>query len=124
MRATTELFQINGVPMLVPDADVTVSYEDLDASDAGRDESGYMHRIVVRHKVGRWKFEYAHLTEEEKQYMERLFPEAGTFQFRHPGRQDASTSEVTTCYRSKYTVSWRNAKTGLWRGYGFSIIEC
>lgn len=124
MRATTDIFQINGVPMLVPDADVAVSYEDLDASDAGRDESGYMHRIVVRYKVGSWKFEYAHLTEEEKRYMEDLFPEAGTFQFRHPSRQDASIAEVTTCYRSKYAISWRNAKTGLWRGYGFSIIEC
>lgn len=124
MRATTELFKINDVPMLVPDADVVVSYEDLDASDAGRDESGYMHRIVVRHKVGSWKFEYAHLTEEEKQYMESLFPEAATFRFQHPSRQDASKTEVTTCYRSKYGISWRNARTGLWRGYGFSIIQC
>lgn len=124
MRATTELFQINGVPMLVPDADVVVSYEDLDASDAGRDEAGYMHRILVRHKVGSWKFEYAHLTEEEKKYMENLFPEAATFQFQHPSRKDASVMEVTTCYRSKYSISWRNARTGLWSGYGFSIIEC
>lgn len=124
MRATTELFQVNGVSMLVPDADVTVSYEDLDTADAGRDESGFMHRMVVRYKVGSWKFEYAHLTEEERQYMEALFPDEATFQFRHPSRQDANTAEVTTCYRSKYGLSWRNARTGLWSGYSFSIIEC
>lgn len=124
MRAKTELFKINGVPMLAPDAEVTVCYEDLDAADAGRDEAGFMHRIVVRYKVGSWKFEYAHLTEEEKQYMEGLFPEAGTFRFQHPSRLDAAQLEETVCYRSKYALSWKNARTGLWSGYGFSIIEC
>ena len=110
--------------MLAPDADVTVSYEDLDASDAGRDESGFMHRIVVRHKVGSWKFTYTHLTEAEKQYMESLFSNEETFSFQHPGRQDAAAAEVSTCYRSKYSLSWKNARTGLWSGYSFSIIEC
>ena len=124
MRATTQLFQINGKPILAPDAEVVVSYSDLDASDAGRDESGFMHRIVVRHKVGSWKFSYSHLTEEEKRYMENLFSDAATFQFRHPSRLDAAVAEETLCYRSKYDISWKNARTGLWSGYGFSIIEC
>ena len=124
MRATTQLFQINGKPMLAPDAEVVVSYSDLDASDAGRDESGFMHRIVVRHKVGSWKFSYSHLTEEEKRYVENLFSDAATFQFRHPSRLDATVAEETLCYRSKYDISWKNARTGLWSGYGFSIIEC
>ena len=110
--------------MLAPDAEVVVSYSDLDASDAGRDESGFMHRIVVRHKVGSWKFSYSHLTEEEKRYMENLFSDAATFQFRHPSRLDADVAEETLCYRSKYDISWKNARTGLWSGYGFSIIEC
>ena len=48
MRPFTNLFLINGKPMLAPDADVGVSYTDLDANDSGRDESGYMHRIVMR----------------------------------------------------------------------------
>ena len=124
MRATTQLFQINGKPMLAPDAEVVVSYSDLDASDAGRDESGFMHRIVVRHKVGSWKFSYSHLTEEEKRYMESLFSDAATFQFLHPSRLDAGVAEESLCYRSKYDISWKNARTGLWSGYGFSIIEC
>ena len=124
MRATTQLFQINGKPMLAPDADVAVSYSDLDSADSGRDESGYMHRTVLRHNVGCWKFTYAYLTEEEKQYMENLFPNAASFIFTHPSRCDADIATQTRCYRSRYGISWKNAKTGLWTSYSFSIIEC
>jgi len=124
MRQKTNLFTINGQPMLVPDAEVTVSYEDLDASDSGRDESGYMHRIVVRHKVASWSFSYSHLTEEEKQYMESLFAQTAAFSFGHPSRTDGSMQQVTRCYRSKYSLAWKNAQTGLWSNYGFQIIEC
>lgn len=124
MRAKTELFQINGVPMLAPDAEVAVSYEDLDDYDSGRDEAGYMRRSVARYKVGSWKFSYSHLTEEEKQYMESLFPDAPSFQFQHPSRKDAAVAETTRCYRSNYSICWKSAVTGLWSGYGFSVIEC
>ena len=124
MRAKTALFKIKGTPMLVPDEEVAMSYEDLDSSDSGRDEAGVMHRSVVRYKVGSWKFEYSNLTEEEKRYMENLFPDAASFQFTHPSRKNASVQETTKCYRSKYGISWRNAKTGLWSGYSFNIIEC
>lgn len=124
MRAKTDLFKINGQQMLAPDEEVSVNYEDLDSSDSGRDESGFMHRTVVRYKVGSWKFEYSALTEEEKKYMESLFPNAATFQFTHPSRADSDKSETTECYRSKFGISWKNAKTGLWSGYSFSVIEC
>lgn len=124
MRAKTELFQINGLPMLAPDEEVAVSYEDLDDYDSGRDEAGFMRRSVVRYKVGSWKFSYSHLTEEEKQYMESIFPDAPSFQFRHPSRKNAEVSEVTRCYRSNYGIFWKNAVTGLWSGYGFTVIEC
>lgn len=124
MREFTYLFTINGKPMLAPDTEVGFNYEDLDASDSGRDESGIMHRIVVRHKVPSWSFSYSNLTEEEKQYMENLFPDAPTFQFGHPGRIDSVHMEVTECYRSKYGITWKNARTGLWSGYSFNIISC
>ena len=26
--------------------------------------------------------------------------------------------------RSKYGISWRDVRTGLWSGYSFSIVEC
>lgn len=124
MRATTKLFMINGVQMLLPDSEVGVSYEDLDASDSGRDESGVMHRIPVRYKVGSWSFSYSHLTEDEKRYMENLFPEDADFEFTHPDRTDASKAVNSRAYRSKYSISWKNAKTGLWSNYNFKIIEC
>jgi hypothetical protein len=124
MRDITELFLINGKPMLAPDEKVQVSYEDLDDSNSGRDESGFMHRQVLRYKLPVWSFTYSHLTEEERQYMENLFRDADTFTFSHPTQADASRTEDTLCYRSGYDISWRNAKTGLWSGYGFSVIEC
>ena len=124
MRTKTDLFKINGKQMLAPDDDLSVSYEDLDSADAGRDESGVMHRSVVRYKVGSWKFSYSNITEEEKNYMESLFEDKPTFQFTHPSRFDASTMETHKCYRSKYGISWKNARTGLWSGYSFSIIQC
>lgn len=124
MRQKTDLFTINGVPMLAPDAEVSVSYEDLDTSDSGRDESGVMHRVVARYKVASWGFNYSNLTEDEKQYMENLFPDAPSFTFGHPSRKDASVTEETICYRSKYGITWQNARTGHWSGYSFNIIEC
>lgn len=124
MRKKSELFYIDGKPLLVPDEEVKTAYQDLDDASSGRDESGYMHRIVARYKVGTWEFSYAFLTEEEKRYMESLFPDAPTFVFTHPGRMDAAIAEDTVCYRSKYSLSWKNARTGLWSGYGFTVIAC
>ena len=124
MREKTDLFMVNGKPLLVPDAQVQCSYEDLDAADAGRDEKGYMHRIMVRCKVPSWSFVYDRLSEEEKQYMEQLFADAATFDFTHPDRLDAAVSVTTKCYRNGYGIAWRNARTGLWKGYNFRIIGC
>lgn len=124
MRVKSNLFTINGQPFLAPDENVSVSYEDIDSDESGRDEAGYMHRVVVRYKVGTWTFEFSHITEEEKQYMESLFPDAPDFEFGHPSRKDASVQEVTTAYRSKYSIVWRNARTGTWNNYHFNIIEC
>ena len=123
-RSLTTKFKINGRPMYAPDNEMNFSYEDIDSSDAGRTEDGVMHRSPVRYKVGTWGFSYSQITEEEKQYMESLFPDAPTFVFTHPSRTDSSTTEDTVCYRSKYSLSWYNASKGLWRNYKFNIIEC
>ena len=101
-----------------------MSYEDLDGPDSGRDESGIMHRFPVRYKVGSYSFSYNHLTEEEKQYLEGIFPDAADFEFTHPGRLAAEEPVTVRAYRSKYSISWKNAITGLWSNYGFNIIEC
>lgn len=124
MRPTTNLFTVNGKPLLTPDEPIQVSYDDIDSADAGRDQLGILHRYPVRYKVAKWSFSYSHLTEEEKQYMESLFPDSATFTFRHPDRKDANRFAVSTCYRSHYALCWRNSVTGVWSGYGFNIIEC
>ena len=124
MRSKTNLFQVNGKPLLAPDGGVAVMYADLDAADAGRDEAGVMHRYPVRYQVASWDFTYSFLTEVERKYMEGLFPNSATFSFTHPSRTDSSKSVTTTCYRSQHTVTWQDAKTGLWSNYGFRIIQC
>lgn len=121
MREKTMLFQIDGQPMLVPDQEVTLSREDIDSAYAGRDESGVMHRIPVRTKVGSWGFSYGYLTGEEYAYLEGLFGDKPTFTFTYPG---LSGPVEAVCYRSKYGISYKNVRTGLWKGYSFNIIEC
>lgn len=124
MRSYTNLFLINGKQMFAPDAEVGVSYSDLDADDSGRDEAGYMHRIVVRYKLGTWSFEYASISEAEKRYLEELFGETPDFDFTHPDRLNAEKQVTCKAYRTKYSISWQNARTGQWRNYKFNIIEC
>lgn len=123
-RTLTTKFKINGKPMYAPDNDMGFSFEDIDSSDSGRTEDGVMHRSPVRFKVGTWEFKYSSLTEEEVQYMESLFPDAANFQFTHPSRKNSNESEVSTCYRTKYSLSWYNVKKGIWKNYTFNIIEC
>lgn len=117
-----EEYRIAGLPMLVPDQDVELQYSDLDASDAGRDESGWMHRIVVRRRVKAWAFTYSHLTAEEYAYMESLFQERDTFTFTFP----TADGSVKTCkaYCSGGSIALRNLRTGIYKNYKFSIIEC
>ena len=124
MRTLTDLFKINGIPMFAPDEEIEVQFSDVDASDSGRDESGYMHRIVARYKLGTWSFVYSHITEEEMRYMESLFPNTPDFEFTHPSRLDSSKPEVSTCYRSNYGIAWKSASSGVWKNYKFNIIEC
>ena len=122
MNTITELFKINGQPMLAPDAGVEVSYSDLDAADSGRDEAGYMHRLVVRHKIPTWQFSYTHLTAEEYAYLRALLPREGTFVFSYPN-EDGQVEE-TEAYLSKYTVLWQDLTRGIYRNLKFSIIGC
>lgn len=120
----TNLFRVNDKPMFAPDEDVAVTYTDLDGEDSGRDESGVMHRIVIRYKMGTWSFEYSHITEEEKRYMEELFGDAPDFEFTHPDRIRSDKVVTTRAYRSNYGITWHNLRTGQHRNYKFNIIEC
>lgn len=115
-------FLINGTPILLPDAQVEMSYQDLDSGSAGRDESGYMHRIRVRRRVATWSFSYFALTREAFHYMETLLAKDPVFTFTYPD----SDGSVKTCqaYCAKSGLTYENAKQGLYRNYKFSIIAC
>lgn len=122
-RARTNLFKIDGLPMVAPDQDMPFSYEDIDSADTGRDETGRMHRDVVLFKVGKWAFTYTDISKADYIYMEGLFANKPSFQFTRPKRTDPASSETTECYRSKYSMVSHNLLKQKWTTYSFDIIE-
>lgn len=118
MRKLTELFLIDGQPMLAPDADVALVVEDLEASDSGMDESAYYHRFVVRQGLGRWQFFYRELTEQEYAYVESLFAGKDSFQFTYPSAENGGV----TAYRKKQETQWHSLNR--LRNYQFTIVQC
>lgn len=123
MRQKVDFYQVDGQPMPAPDEEPEFSFADLDASDSGRDESGVMHRIVVREKVGTWSFSYAHLSDEDLAYLRNLFAGKAQFTFTHPVFGSNAT-ESCTAYMSQYSAVWKNQRTGQWRNFKFNIIQC
>jgi hypothetical protein len=115
-------FQIDNRPILTPDADIKVEYTDLDSEESGRDENGFMHRIVLRHGVKTFSVSYASLTRDEYRYMESLF--AGKSQFEFKYRNEDGSPCAITAYRSKHSITVRNLRTGTYKNYAFNIIEC
>lgn len=122
MRLFDYDFQIDGKPILMPDEDVDISKADLDSEDSGRDESGVMHRQVVREKVLTMNLAYGVLTREEYLYMESLFAGKPEFTVEYLDRDGLPAR--TTAYCSKLSVVLHNARTGLYKNLKFSIIEC
>lgn len=121
MRKTTDLFLIDGQPMLAPDENMQVSREDIETVDSLRDESGFLHRFVARQGVGKWDFSYGHLSQQEYDYMESLFAGKASFVFTHP---DGENSVQTIAYRSKHSIVLHRVNGGQFRDYRFSIIAC
>lgn len=117
-----EDFKVANNAMLAPDEDVEIKKTDLDASDTGRDESGVMHRQIVRHRVRTWAFTYSHLTAEEYMYMESLFEGLDQFEFTFPNPDGTSSMCIAYCSNNSITV--RNVRTGIYKNYKFNIIEC
>lgn len=115
-------FLIDGKPILVPDQDVTLEVSDLDSDESGRDESGVMHRIVLRAGVKKWNLPYAVLTREEYLYMKSLF--AGKTKFQVEYRDDDGHIARCTAYQSNHGITIRNARTGVYKNYKCNIIEC
>ena len=107
---------INGRPLPCPDADVVISENDLDSEDTGRDESGYMHRLVLRKKVKTWEFPYKFLSAADYDYIRSLISNP-TFSVDFWGVQ-------ATAYCSNNSATLRNVVTGDYRDFSLKIIEC
>lgn len=115
-------YKVDGQPLLVPDADVAISRADLDDADSGRDESGVMHRIVVRERVGTWGFNYSKLTTAEYKYLCSLFAGKPDFVFTYRDLDGAIVE--TRAYCSNDSITYHNARLGLYGNFKFNIIEC
>ena len=114
-------YKVDGVPILTPDQDAEITRNDLDGPDSGRDESGFMHRTVLRHRVHTWGFSYGVLTEEEYRYMKSLFDDKSTFKFTYT---ESGMQKITDAYCSGDSIAYRNAVTGDYRNCKIKIIEC
>lgn len=103
---TTNLFQIDGSPLLVPTAQPVLQYADLASSDSGRDEVGYYHREVLRRRVLTCKLEYSALTDEEYTYLIGLLTDKDTFTLTHPKLASSTETETSTCYCESFSASF------------------
>ena len=120
---TTDLFTIDGEPVLVPDGDLAFSAEDMESSDSGHDENGAYHRYVLRRGVQNWEFSYSRLSREEYAYMEGLFGNKDTFTFGFVSAHTGVKQQITA-YRSKHSILWHCAADGQFRDYKFRITAC
>ena len=121
-RKFTEEYLIDGMPLLAPDMNVTITENDLDSSASGRDQSGFLHRIVLRYGVKTWEFVYTILSADDYAYIQSLFSGKANFNFSY--RSPDGTVCHTTAYSSKRSITLRDYATGEYKNLKFNIIEC
>ncbi len=112
-----EFYKVDGQALPVPDAGVSLSFQDLDAQSAGRDELGFLHRAVLREKVRTWGFSYAWLDAETYEYVMGLFAGKPAFVF------TAGEASVAA-YCAKVGIEFYDQGRGLYRNLRFNVIEC
>lgn len=120
MRQFYEKFKVENMPILAPDQDMPFSTQDLDAEGSGRDELGYMHRIVLRQRVGKLELKYSTLNKQEFDYMNTLLrkPEFSL--------EIRKSNEIikTRAYCSGVSAVLRDAVKEIYKDVSFSIVEC
>ena len=122
MRSLFDDYKVDGAPLLTPDQDVEISRADIDSDESGRDESGFMHRIILRERVKTWKFSYAFLDSEDYKYIVALFTGKSTFKFSYKDEDGNSAECVAYC--SNDSITYKSARTGQYANLSFTIIEC
>jgi len=119
---TEALLLIDGVQILPPDADVQLQLRDLEDCASGLDESGFLHRRLLRSGLKGWSLRYSFLSRAQYRYMESLFAGKAAFTVTYV---DADGGEKTcTAYRTHHTVTVYDARRGWYRSYGFDILQC
>ena len=122
MRSLYYDFQIDGQPVPVPDADLSVEVVDLEAEDSGYDESGVLHRFLVRKQVHCITLLYDVLSREEYHYLRALVGGKDTFSVQYRG-VDGQPSELIG-YCTGLQAALHNAKQGIYKGLKLVIREC
>ncbi len=122
MRTTTRLFLIDDMRMLAPDSNMEIFTEDI-LADSGRDESGFLHRVVARQGVPKWTFVYGDISQEEYAQMENLFAGKDTFVFTYPAA-DGKQLLQTQAYRVSHRVQLEDTAKGILHDYVVEIAAC
>ena len=120
----TQRYKIENTPVVAPNAGVQLRVSDIEAEESGRDESGYLHRVVLRPGLATWTLSYRDLSREEYDYMMALLPGSGSFLFTHPDNADADRSNVSRCCITDIRAGWHNALPGQSRELKITVTQC
>ena len=122
MRSLYYDLQIDGQPVPVPDADLSVEVLDREAEDSGYDESGVLHRFLVRRQVRSITLLYDVINREEYRYLCALVGGKDTFLVQYRDA-DGQPSELIG-YCTGLQTALHNAKQGIYKGLKLVIREC
>lgn len=114
-------WKIDGVDVPTPNADVVCSESDLDGEGSGRDELGFMHRIVIRSRVKKWSFRYSAINEEKYNAIKEIFK--GKSDFLLEFFENGEKVEETRAYCSGIQYSIHNIVNKIYKGVSFDLIE-
>lgn len=115
-------FQVDGQPILVPDAGVAVKKTELLAADSGRDESGFFHRRLLRQRMRQWDISYGAVDGQEYRYLQSLF--AGKESFLFSFRGEDGQPQTARCYCGGSTASLCDSTRSVYKNLKFSVVEC
>lgn len=121
-RKKHSAFEIDGRPMLNPDAGIGLKSADIESAGTGSDEGGFTHRILVRSDVKTWDFSYAVLTAEEYVYMMDLLKGKATFTFTF--KNERGYSETVKAYCKQRSAAYWSHRRGLYKNLKFTIYQC
>ena len=120
MRAFDFDYQVDGKPLLVPDAAVELRFSDLISGDSGADEAGFYHRMVLRRGLRQWDFSYKVLTGQELRYLLELV--GGDFQFSFRGLD--GQPERCRCHCDSLDTELYDREQDIYKNLHFAVKEC